>query len=131
MTARVSNNLFRAALTPAQPPQTRSVRSRRADAQPAVREAKALNVGVDFAVPAEAAAIAGLMIEMFRKGPTTGDHLRLPRLSRPSEAEVRGAIDRVLSVETGTAAESQDAVVKESRAGILIPFKHQHQHQHQ
>lgn len=81
----------------------------------AIDELEILRLDVDLIAPPEAAELGESLVDTFQAPPTSGDHLRLPQPPRSSAERLRGAVDRMLAVDTSGAARSQDAVVKEAK----------------
>ena len=89
-------------------------RSRRAEAEVAIREIQVLRADVDLLLP-EAAEPSEHLVEAYRGAVTSGDHLRLPQMTSLDGLSMRAAITRVLAVDTSRTPGRASDVIKEEK----------------
>lgn len=92
-----------------------SVTQKRSDAQMGIREFEVLRADLDMVAPADAAALAEPLVELYRGASTSGDHLRLPQLTRHDGPALQAAVGRILDTDTTSAGGSRETVIKEER----------------
>ena len=85
------------------------------DAQLVMGELEAVELHADIVAPPEMDVLAGTFAEKLQGVGSSGDHMRLPRLTYFDGPQLRASIDRMARVDTTTAVASKDAVVKEAR----------------
>src|SRR5687767_13204456 len=81
--------------------------TQRADAEVGIAELRVLNADVDLVSP-EAAEPAEHLVHAFLGGETSGDHLRLPQMTKLDPASMNAAIGRVLAVGRANASGEGD-----------------------
>jgi hypothetical protein len=79
----------------------------RSDAQPAIKELEALRLDADVASPADVSDLFGPLVALYKGEGSSGDHLRLPRMTNLDGPAIRGALQRVLAAPSGGGAEEK------------------------
>lgn len=86
----------------------------RHDAQLGIKELEVLR-NVDVVAPAELAQVGEPLVETYRGNITTGDHLRLPQMTRLPDDVLRDSLRRVLSADLDRAGGSPEARAAEAK----------------
>ena len=120
--AAAALDMLRSALSGLGPSSDLPAPTKRADAQPAIAELEALNLDLDLVAnhPSKAASLVEPLLGSFSAKPISGDHLRLPQLTRLDGPQMRAAMRRVLSVDTHGPAPSERAVISEERMRYVL-----------
>ncbi|MEQ9496899.1 MAG: hypothetical protein RIT81_08570 [Deltaproteobacteria bacterium] len=91
-----------------------------ADASLDIAEIEALRLDVDSVAPAEAADLLEQSVEKFQGSLTSGDHLRLAKVTDHDGPSMRAAVGRVVSTNLGPAVATRDAIAKEKRMHMVL-----------
>lgn len=94
------------------------------DAALDIHEIEAMRLNVDDVVPPEMAEMAEPLVEKFQGALTSGDHLRLQKMTNHDWHAMRGAVNRVLNADLGPAVASREAIAKEKRMHLVLGALH-------
>ena len=92
----------------------------RNDAQLDIREIEALRLDVDTVAPPEAAALTEPLVDLFRGQMTSGDNLRLPRMTNFDGPSTRAAVSRIIRTPLAAAAAPREAIAKEKKMHLVL-----------
>jgi hypothetical protein len=87
----------------------------RNDAQMGIKELQVLRLDVDMVTPPEVAEIAEPLVDAYRGSITTGDQLRLPKLTNLDGPSMRSAVNRVLSAKMTSIVGGAEALESEAK----------------
>ncbi len=93
---------------------TSDIRPERNDAHLAIHELDVLRADLDLVAAPEAAQSLEPLIQLYRGGLTSGDHLRLPLMTSHDGPALRAAVSRVIGTDN-SAGGSRDDVMKEEK----------------
>lgn len=91
-----------------------------ADASLDIAEIEALRLDVDSVAPPEAAELAEPLVARFQGALTSGDNLRLARVTDHDGPSMRAAVSRVIGTNLGPAVASREAIAKEKRMHMVL-----------